>query len=36
VGIKNIFHSIVRFLSRGKKGRIIIPFHDVLEKMRGV
>jgi hypothetical protein len=36
VGIKNIVHSLARFLSGGKKGRIVISFRDVLEKMRGV
>jgi N-acetylglucosaminyl-diphospho-decaprenol L-rhamnosyltransferase len=36
VGIKNLVHGLVRFLSGGKNGRVVIPFRDVLEKMRGV
>ena len=36
VGIKNMVHGLTRLLSGGKKGRVVIPFRDVLEKMRGV
>ncbi len=36
VGVKNLVHGLARFLSGGKKGRVVIPFRDVLEKMRGV
>jgi N-acetylglucosaminyl-diphospho-decaprenol L-rhamnosyltransferase len=36
VGIKNIIHGLARGLSGGKKGRIVIPFRDALEKMKDV
>jgi N-acetylglucosaminyl-diphospho-decaprenol L-rhamnosyltransferase len=36
VGIKNIIHSLVRFLSGGKKGRAVIHLDELMEKMRGV
>jgi N-acetylglucosaminyl-diphospho-decaprenol L-rhamnosyltransferase len=36
VGVKNIFHSVLLFISRGQKGRNVIPLRKLREKLRGV
>jgi N-acetylglucosaminyl-diphospho-decaprenol L-rhamnosyltransferase len=36
VGVKNIYHSFIRFISKGKKGRNVIPLRKLKEKLRGV
>ncbi len=36
VWMKNLVHGLARLLSGGKKGRVVIPLRDVLEKLRGV